>query len=268
MSISTGERMKITILGARGSIPTEGAEMLEFGGATSCVLIETDEWAVFFDAGTGIVNAPEIGDKKIAIFLTHPHIDHLLGLPFFPYITDKSKHIDFYAVKSGVLSARQQLDKLLCPPLWPCSADDYPANFEFHDIEFPVKLGDISITGIPSVHPGGGIVYRLECGGKSMVYATDYEYRDDHIGELIDFAKDTDLLLFDAQYTDEEFEKRRGYGHSTPSLGVIVARKSGAKEVRFVHHDPTHTDEFLLNMEEKIKTEDISFARRGEVIDL
>ena len=64
MNISTGERMKITILGARGSVPTEGADMLEFGGATSCVLIETDKEAVFFDAGTGIINAPDVGDKK------------------------------------------------------------------------------------------------------------------------------------------------------------------------------------------------------------
>ena len=82
--------MKVTILGARGSIPTEGKDMLEFGGGTSCVLVESGDQAVFLDAGTGILNAPDIGDKAITILLTHPHLDHIIGLPFFPYIFERT----------------------------------------------------------------------------------------------------------------------------------------------------------------------------------
>ncbi len=268
MDISIGERMKITILGARGSIPTEGADMLEFGGATSCVLIETDTEAVFFDAGTGIMKSPDIGDKNISLFLTHPHLDHLLGLPFFPYIFKKEKKIDFYAAENSCMSAKKQLSLMMSPPLWPCTTDEYPANFVFHDIAFPVRINGMVIEGIPSVHPGGGVVYKLTCKEKTVVYATDYEYDEEKIGELIDFAEDADLLLFDAQYTDEEFAKKKGFGHSTPAQGLEVAKKCGAKTVRFVHHDPGHSDEFLLKMEAEIKTDTIAFARRGEVIYL
>jgi ribonuclease BN (tRNA processing enzyme) len=260
--------MKVTILGARGSIPTEGSEMLEFGGATSSVLVESEDQAIFLDAGTGIINAPDVGDRSISILMTHPHLDHVLGLPFFPYITAKGRRIDFYSGKNGILSTYEQLDTVYSNPLWPCKLEDYPSDIVFHDIEFPTYIGGFTVTGIPSVHPGGGTVYRLEEKGKSIVYATDYEYYEDKVGELIEFAKDCDLLLFDAQYTEEELEKRRGYGHSTVRQGLDVMEKSGAKNIRFVHHDPKHTDEMLRKMEAEVKSEHVSFARKNEVIVL
>ena len=273
--------MKITILGARGSVPTEGEGMLEFGGATSCVLIEAEDRAVFLDAGTGIMNAPEVGDKHLSIFLTHPHLDHILGLPFFPYLLEKNKKIDFYAKKSETHSAKAQVSEVLSPPLWPCSADDYPANIAFHDMTLPVKLGDVLIEGIPSNNPGGGTVYKITYGGKSAVYATDYEYDPSKKDELVAFAKGADLLMIDGQYTKDELEGKRGYGHSTPESGIRIMKESGAKMIRFVHHDPMHTDDFLRKMEaEAIKlsgvsdtdnegrTKQVAFARKGEVIIL
>ncbi|MBO4908158.1 MAG: MBL fold metallo-hydrolase [Lachnospiraceae bacterium] len=260
--------MKVTILGARGSIPTEGPEMLEFGGGTSCVLVENEDSAIFLDAGTGIINSPDIGDKAISILMTHPHLDHVLGLPFFPYIFEKGRDIGFYAGKNGLLTTYEQLGTVFSNPLWPCRIEDYPSGITFHDAEFPLQIGEFTITGIPSVHPGGGIVYRLEDNGKSIIYATDYEYMEDKIGDLIEFAKDCDLLLFDAQYTDEEFEMRRGYGHSTVAQGLEVMKKSGTKNIRFVHHDPRHTDEFLRKMEAPVKSEYVAFARKDEVIIL
>ena len=93
------ESIKVTVLGARGSVPTQGPDMTIFGGSTSSILIETADQAIFLDAGTGIMDAPNIGDKAISLFLTHPHLDHILGLPFFPYITEKNRRIDFYAKK-------------------------------------------------------------------------------------------------------------------------------------------------------------------------
>ena len=260
--------MKITVLGVRGSIPVDGSGYLKFGGSTSCILVETEKEAIFIDAGTGIVDAPEIGDKNITILLTHPHLDHLLGLPFFPYISQKNRRIDFYADTHEGLNPKEFLDRLFAPPFWPCTIGDYPADFKCCELKLPLKIGDVLIEGINSNHPGGSIIYKISHNGKSMVCATDYEYTEDTAQELTAFAKETDLLLFDAQYTEEELASRKGYGHSCLSAGLKVMKESVAKSLRFVHHDPRHSDEFLSNLEAKIKSETVSFAVKGEVIKL
>ncbi|MBQ8667022.1 MAG: MBL fold metallo-hydrolase [Lachnospiraceae bacterium] len=258
--------MKITILGARGSVPTDGRDMLEFGGATSCVLVETDDTALYLDAGTGIMSAPDLGDKNISIVLTHPHIDHMIGLPFFPALSKSGRRIDIYGSPRMGYTTKTQLERLLSPPLWPLFITDYPADTVIHDIDGDFNIGDIRIRSMESNHPGGGLVLRVEHGGKSVVLATDFEHDGEHIKMLTEFAKDTDLLLYDAQYTDEEYKHFMGYGHSTPSVGLELMKESGAKSIRFMHHDPRHTDKILKMMEEKIKTETVSFAREGEEI--
>ena len=267
MEDNTRNKMKITVLGARGSIPTEGKDMLEFGGATSCILVEAGDQAIFLDAGTGIISAPDIGEKQISVLITHPHLDHILGLPFFPYIIKDCK-ISIYSPKRDDTAISEQVEKYLSPPLWPCRISDYPSEVALFDAELPIKIGDVLVEGIPSIHPGGGTVYKLTYEGKSLVYATDYEHDEDRIGELIGFSKNTDLLFYDSQYTEEEYETHRGYGHSTAKWGIRVMKESGAKMLRFVHHDPGHTDEFLRRMEAEIKSEACSYARRGEVIVL
>jgi ribonuclease BN (tRNA processing enzyme) len=257
--------MKITVLGARGSIPVEGRTFLEFGGATSCVLIETEDHAIYLDAGSGIVRTPDIGDRAISVLLTHPHLDHLVGMPFFPYLSEKDRHIDFHAPVLGGMSAAEQLDHLFSEPVWPVKMGDYGSDLKCHDISGAFEIGDVKVEFIHSVHPGGGLVYRLSSNGHSVVYATDYEYADDSAEELISFCEGCDLLFFDAQYTDEEFASRKGYGHSTASQGLKVMKESGAKSLRFVHHDPGHDDAMLRSMEEAVKSDSVSFARQGDV---
>lgn len=282
-----GNKLKITILGVRGSIPTAGADMSIYGGETSAVLFETDEDAVFLDAGTGIVNAPDVGDKKISILLSHPHIDHLMGLAFFPYLNQPDRQIDIYARVIDGRGTRQQVDAFMSEPLWPCTIDDFKAKVVCHDLAGSTQIGGgktaggsaakvatkqcddkIRIDMIDSVHPGGGTVYKLTYANKSMVYATDYEHDDRQLPELIDFARDCDLLLYDAQYTNEEYEARRGFGHSTADVGMRVMSECRAQNMRFVHHDPGHDDKMLKAMEQEYKSDTVSFARAGEVIVL
>ena len=260
--------MKITVLGARGSIPVEGREFLEFGGATSCVLIETEDQAIYLDAGSGIVRTPDIGDRAISILLTHPHLDHLVGMPFFPYLSEKDRQIDFYAPISGGMSAEEQLDHLFSEPVWPVKMGEYSSDLKCHDISGAFDIGDVRVEFTDSVHPGGGLVYRLSSGGRSVVYATDYEYAEESSEELIRLCKGCDLLFFDAQYTDEEFGTKKGYGHSTASQGLKIMKESGAKSIRFVHHDPGHNDDMLRKMEEAVKSDSVSFARQGDIIFL
>ena len=260
--------MKITILGARGSIPIEGKKFLEFGGLTSCVLCETKTEAVFIDAGTGLINAPIITDKNVSMLLTHPHLDHLIGLPFFPILSQKNKTIDFYAGPHEGLNAEKLLDGLFSPPYWPCKINDYPADFRCHELSLPLQIGDVKVEAIKSNHPGESFIFKVSSEGKSFVYATDYEYDEKNAKELIEFSKDADLLCFDSQYTQEELLSKKGYGHSTISQGLKVYKESGAKRLRFVHHNPAYDDEFLRSLEKEIKNENVSIARVNEVIKL
>lgn len=258
--------MKITVLGARGSIPTNGEDMTQFGGATSCILVETDNTAIFLDAGTGITTPVDIGDKDIYVVLSHPHSDHLLGLPFFPYIVHKDRRIEVCATVKYGIGTLEQVSKLISEPLWPCTILDYPADVVCRDITLPVTLGDIVITGIRSNHPGHSSILKLTHEGASVVYATDYEHDDGFDDDLIEFIDGADLLLYDGQYTAKEYAAKKGFGHSTPERGVYIMQKSGARMLRIVHHDPHHNDDFLLEMESAIRSDNKSFARQGEVI--
>ncbi len=260
--------MKIKVLGARGSVPTTGKDMLIYGGSTSSVLVETEDRAIFLDAGTGIQTSPDIGDKQITILISHPHFDHLIGLPFFPYLSEKGIRIDLYGENRFGMTLNEHLTKLIAPPLWPLAMDYYPADTFCHDIESDFSIGDVSVSFMGSNHPGGGTIFRIERNGKSLVYATDYEHDKRCDQKLIDFANDTDLLFYDAQYTQEEYERFKGFGHSTVETGLSIMEQCHAKQLRFVHHDPRHTDEMLRKMEEKVACENIAFAKEGEEIFL
>lgn len=267
--------MKVTILGARGSIPTDGSDMVQFGGATSCVMAETDDAVLILDAGTGIINAPDAGGRPVSVIITHPHADHLIGLPFFPCFNDRNITIDFYAAIRDGLSAHAQIERYISKPLWPCTINDYPAKVICHDLashtcsqDLTLEIGGIRITAMESNHPGGSSIFRLEHDGVSFVYATDYEHCPEKDKELIEFARGTDLLLYDGQYTEEEYDIKRGYGHSTPDHGTYIMHECEAKSMRIVHHDPLHNDKKLTEMEAAIKNESTAFARQGEVICL
>ena len=259
--------MKVTILGVRGSIPTDGPEFCEYGGATSCILVEADGRAIYLDAGSGLLRAPNTGEAEVSILLTHSHMDHILGLPLSPVLLS-DKTLDLYLKKRDGLSAKDQLERLMAPPLWPVGVEQYPSEVLFHDLELPMQLGRVQVTGMESNHPGGSTIYRLDLEGRSLVYATDYEHTEEKQSELSEFARDTDLLLYDAQYTEEEYARMKGFGHSTVAEGMKVLKQSGAKRIVFVHHDPRHSDAKLREMENALTDHRASFAKAGDVFEL
>ena len=259
------DTLKLTVLGTRGSMPVEGKNFSLYGGATSCYQIQAGNEEIFLDAGSGIVKAAPRPNSRITILLTHMHLDHLIGLPFFVALTQKDRPIEICAAKRDGLTAKEALDRLISNPFWPCKIENYPAKVRFSSPTEKFFVGDVQINTLEGSHPKGSTIYRLTYNGKSIVYATDFEHNPQACSALIDFAKDCDVLLYDAQYTANEYARYKGYGHSTPEEGIKVAEKAGAKKLVFVHHAPDRTDEALLQLEKIFGQKDkIIFAKVGD----
>jgi ribonuclease BN (tRNA processing enzyme) len=105
-------------------------------------------------------------------------------------------------------------------------------------------------------HPGGVYVYRITWHGKSVVYATDTEGYVGTDRKLAQFAKDADVLIHDAQYSEEHyrgqlagFPSTQGFGHSTVAMACEVAAAAEAGQLILFHHDPGYTDALVTGME-------------------
>ena len=265
----TKAAFRLTVLGARGSMPIEGENYSLYGGATSCYKVEAGNEEIYLDAGSGIVNAIPAQNSRITVLLTHVHLDHIIGFPFFIALGQKARPVDVYAQGRGGLSPEEMIDRLISPPFWPLKLGEYPANVTFHDLpEKAFSIGEVVIEMIEGTHPQGSTIYKLTCSGKSLVYATDFEHMPGSCEALANFAYGCDLLIYDAQYKQNEYEKFRGFGHSTPEVGLKIAQEAGAAKILFVHHSPRRTDEEILNMEKEIiaSHENIAFAKIGDEI--
>lgn len=272
---------QVTILGARGSIPVSGAEYRVYGGATSCVLLETADrgsgsQAVVFDAGSGLLNLPQRVWKehaKVYVFLSHFHIDHLVGIPMSPMMYDPSVEVIFYAENGEKIP--KVLQQIMAEPIWPVGPDSFRAKLGFCSIGTqPVVLGEnpakdgtgqsLTVTAVPVTHPGGALAFRVDWGGHSIVYATDCD-PDEGGCSMERFAADTDLFILDAQYTDEEYEQCRGFGHPGMRTSAQIIAASRAGKGLLFHHAPMHTDEQLGTYERQLQQfrKNIAFAREG-----
>ena len=251
-------------------MPIEGKIFSIYGGATSCFLVTAGDEEIYLDAGSGIVCAKPSANTRITILLTHMHLDHIIGLPFFPALSEKGRAIEIYSKTRAGLSTQDAIDRMISPPYWPLKVGDYPSTLTVHDVpRGAFSIGDTVVDSIEGTHPSGSTIFKLTRLGKSIVYATDFEHSDAaRCKALIDFAADCDLLMYDAQYTPEEYERCRGFGHSTAEVGIDIAEKCGAKKILFVHHAPNRTDEQLSSMESKFveRNKNVAFAKSGDEI--
>ncbi len=248
--------MKIQFWGVRGSIASPGPETAEFGGNTSCVELDCGDSRVVLDAGTGLRN---LGNKMLArkdpldvtLLLSHYHWDHIQGLPFFVPIYMKDTRMKIIGQKAGVVGAREALFHQMQAPVFPVRLDEVGARIETQELSpgQSIQDGGAKITAMKLNHPGGVLAYRVECRGKSVVYATDTEHYACVDPALVALAAGADLLIYDAQYTPEEYPRKVGWGHSTYVAGCEVAKAAGVGALALFHHDPLRTDQGVKEIE-------------------
>ena len=263
---------RVTLLGVRGSIPVSGEAYRRYGCATTCYLIELEGKAILVDAGNGILNLPRELMKytEMTMLLTHPHLDHLMGLPMCPFLFRQGATLHMYAAVRGGMDAEAQVDALVAPPLWPVGAGSLPGVLICSTLPETLRLNTVLVESMEGNHPGGVSVLRITGGGKRIVVATDCTITEENRSALTEFAKDCDLFLCDGQYSQEEWPGHASFGHSTWTAAAELARAAGAKQTRIVHHDPTHTDSFLDSCaaELALTCPGCSFGREGEIIQL
>ncbi len=256
--------MRATIWGCRGSLPAPGASKLRYGGDTSCVEVRLDDGSlVILDAGTGIRElgaALEPDVCEVHLLLTHLHMDHVEGFPFFSQLWNASCELHIWGPPSPMLSLKERLARYMSPPLFPIDLHDVPSSCMFHDLpNDPWNIGSARVTAMPVEHPGPTVAFRLEEGGRSLCYMPDHEpaalgdFRNESPDWIDGFAlaQDVDVLLHDSQYTVEEYRTRRGWGHSSFEDAVAYAKLTGARRLLLFHHDPTHDDDTLEDLEKQ-----------------
>jgi len=260
MKPKTG-KMVLTIWGARGSIPSPGSKTAHFGGNTSCIEIRAGKEILILDAGTGI---RELGMKLItegkisaSILLTHYHWDHIMGLPFFAPGYPPQNHFRIYGENKAGTSLRSILDGQMSAPYFPVRLDEMMSQMEFIEISANqnFNIGEVQVSTYPARHPDSCVSYRISYEGKVVTYATDTEHGQEIDPHLLKSARDADVLFYDAAYTEDEYPKKLGWGHSTWAEGIKLARAAKARQLILWHHEPSHTDLIVKKIEQMAQKE-------------
>ena len=272
--------MRVRFWGVRGSIACPGPSTIRYGGNTPCIEVRCGEHVLVFDAGTGLrpLGLELIKDKSIRdvdIFITHCHLDHVVGLPFFAPLFRKGYRVRVWA---GNLSPANSIERvmrmLMSSPLFPIQIEIFKASIEFHDF----KSGDVLrphenvvLRTAPLDHPDGSNGYRLEYGERTFALVSDTEgFPGKCDKDLLSLADHADLAVYDATYTEDEIVSRIGWGHSTWLRGIRLAEKANVKHLCLFHHDPSHDDDFMdtLAAEANDARPGTVTAREGQIIDL
>ena len=271
-----GSSLQVRFWGVRGSLASPGKGTLKTGGNTSCVEVRAGGETVIFDLGTGLralgVELMKNGPVRASLFLSHYHWDHIAGLPFFaPAYDPKSELVIHGATRRG-RDVRQILSGQMIEPYFPVDLGALNARLHFVTLQDGglAHLGDATVRAAELNHPGGALGFRLEHGGRSMVYATDFEHGTAADERLVELSRGADLMVFDSQYTPAEYDAKRGWGHSTYEVGARLARKAGVKKLALYHHSPERDDkgiEKLVTAAKKLHTGTFA-AREGLEVSL
>lgn len=245
----------IAFWGVRGTMPTPSREMLRYGGHTSCVQMRCGGRELIFDAGSGLYPLGEaLTAREVDIFLSHTHIDHVMGFPFFSGAYAPDFTIRMWA---GHLlperTLRETMAMLMQPPLFPLTLEDLRAALSFHDFiageplrHAALDAAGIAIRTLPLRHPDRATAYRVEYAGRAACYVTDVEHTDQELDSTLrEFVRGADVMIYDSTFDDADFVRFRGWGHSTWQQAVRLGQAADVAQVVLFHHDPGMSDALL-----------------------
>lgn len=280
--------LTVRFWGVRGSTPTPGARYLQYGGNTACIEVRAGGHLLILDAGTGLrdlgiaLGTPTDRSPGSAgaildadLLLTHTHLDHLSGMPFFGPIYDNGNR---FVVWAGHLAPERNIEGVLhdfmADPVFPVPPSRFGAQVVYRDFRageaFEPRPG-IGVRTALLNHPNRATGYRIESGGRSLCYVTDTEHRpgvrDPNIMALV---RDTDVMIYDSTYTDAEYPRFVGWGHSTWQEGVRIADEARVSRLVVFHHDPSHDDETMDTIANEVTRArpGTIVAREGMVLDV
>lgn len=249
-----GPALSVRFLGVRGSIPTPGPLTMA-GGNTACVEVTAGDTRIILDAGSGLRALGEermrSGPRHSTILLSHLHWDHVCGLPFFTPIYVPGHRVEIASGPNGVIPTLDAIRALFKAPFFPVDFADIAGQVSVRELPPADRfmIGDITITLARLNHPDPVYGFRLDHGGHAVVYATDTEHFACVDPTLKRLAAGADILIYDAQYTPDEYPAKVGWGHSTWQAGADLARAAGVPQLVLFHHDPGRTDAQLAAIE-------------------
>jgi phosphoribosyl 1,2-cyclic phosphodiesterase len=245
--------MFLKFYGTRGSVPVSNKETSKHGGNTTCLHIEAKSGeTIIVDAGTGIRELGRTliagGKHKINLLFSHYHWDHIQGFPFFGPIFRKDTVLHIYGPTDEVV-AEKALSYQMTMPYFPTDLSKLPATIAFHSLKKTLNIGSIKIETIVNNHPNHTRGFKFTEGMKAFAFLTDNEVRAQNgntsFKEFVDFIRSTDLVVHDAQYTEEVYRMRIGWGHSTYQQVAELAQEAGVKSLMITHHDHFSSDKFI-----------------------
>lgn len=260
----------VTFWGVRGSIATPGPAYQRYGGNTSCIELRCGDQLIILDAGTGIrpLGAALLDSqtRSAELLMTHTHFDHICGLPFFAPLYRKGFRVK---MRAGHLLPSSNIRKVLCElmmaPLFPIPPSVFAADVTYQDFTCGETLqlsNAVRVRTGALNHPNGATGYRIEYGDRAVCYVTDTEHRaDEQDPKVVDLVAGADIMIYDSTYTDHEYPRFVGWGHSTWQEAIRVAEAADVRTCVIFHHDPAHDDAFMDRI-----TTDAEAMRPGTVV--